>query len=349
MSDFLTNLLGRSLGTLEVVRPRVPSLYEPYRRGTGLLGANPGLPAHDTPSEPQRESSLENAANPVPHHQNPRLRTSSPARDSRQAKNESQAEPVKVSDPPDRPDPVPPHGVPKTITFPGPIATIQVPIRHDQASPPSAPPVSQQAAFDLNLPASRTSTHGTSLIAAPPGDTLRNSPEVNHPSAKSPEVTRPGLVRPVRPQEDMKAEASSSQMGHINPAKPSPEVIPSLTAHQISPVSNALRSPTAPTKAGHQEPGAVRPPIAPSIASPKEPSFASAIRPPVAPRATNARSPEALPSSSPPAPAIQVSIGRVEVRAVFPQPAVHSAPAPRPTPPLSLDEYLQQRNQRGKR
>jgi len=38
MSDLLTNLAARSLGTAAGIRPRVPSLYEPHRQDTGLLG-----------------------------------------------------------------------------------------------------------------------------------------------------------------------------------------------------------------------------------------------------------------------------------------------------------------------
>ncbi len=45
MSDFLTNLAARSLGTAEVVRPRVPSLFEPTRREGGLRPAQPSWPA----------------------------------------------------------------------------------------------------------------------------------------------------------------------------------------------------------------------------------------------------------------------------------------------------------------
>jgi len=93
---------------------------------------------------------------------------------------------------------------------------------------------------------------------------------------------------------------------------------------------------------------AVRPPAPPFLADPQASPVASAIRPPVAPRSGGVRNPEALPASSAPAPAIQVSIGRVEVRAIFPEPAVRSAPAPRSRPTLSLDDYLNQRN-RGKR
>ena len=60
MSDFVTNLVGRSLSTLEVVRPRLPSLYEPHRRDAGpFLSARPGLGLRDgeTGSErPPREN-----------------------------------------------------------------------------------------------------------------------------------------------------------------------------------------------------------------------------------------------------------------------------------------------------
>jgi hypothetical protein len=37
MSDFLTNLIARSAGSAEVVRPRLPSLYEPLRPGHARL------------------------------------------------------------------------------------------------------------------------------------------------------------------------------------------------------------------------------------------------------------------------------------------------------------------------
>jgi hypothetical protein len=37
MSDFLSNLIARSQGTLPVIQPRLPSLYEPYRPHSGSL------------------------------------------------------------------------------------------------------------------------------------------------------------------------------------------------------------------------------------------------------------------------------------------------------------------------
>jgi hypothetical protein len=50
----------------------------------------------------------------------------------------------------------------------------------------------------------------------------------------------------------------------------------------------------------------------------------------------------------PAAPVVRVSIGRIEVRAVFPAPPSAVRPAAAPRPKLSLDEYLRQRNE-GKR
>jgi len=49
------------------------------------------------------------------------------------------------------------------------------------------------------------------------------------------------------------------------------------------------------------------------------------------------------PTSSPPAPAIQVTIGRIEVRAIMP-PVTPPQRSHTPGPTLSLDDYLKQRN-----
>ena len=42
-------------------------------------------------------------------------------------------------------------------------------------------------------------------------------------------------------------------------------------------------------------------------------------------------------------PAVRVTIGRIEVRAVVPPPQAPPRPAPRGPAPLALDEYLEQR------
>jgi hypothetical protein len=50
------------------------------------------------------------------------------------------------------------------------------------------------------------------------------------------------------------------------------------------------------------------------------------------------------PAEQPPIPRVQVSIGRVEVRAVFAPPPVTPPARPQPGPSMSLDDYLKQRD-----
>jgi hypothetical protein len=393
MSDFLSNLVGRSLGTVEVVRPRVPSLYEPYRRGSGPFAPRPDVPAPDANFEPAAQPGLETEANPIPHSQNPEphMRPAPPphppAGSGHFAKNEPSAEQRKISGPSEPSEPEPPSLIPRTVTRPEPIAATKVPSRHDPASGSSQTPASPPAAFDLSPPLASPRSNGPSWMATPPGELGGNSREADHPLAESPAVTEPGIVRRPHPPE-MKTEASSSRLDLNKPATPSTAPEPSPVAHQVSPVASVVRPPIGPSIPGHQEPSvtrALRPPIvasttghqeppttnagrpaiAPSTAGHQEPPgkssvrpvppflvvqqpslVASAVRPPVAPRSGGVRNPEALPASSAPAPAIQVSIGRVEVRAIFPEPVVRSTPAARSGPTVSLDDYLHQRGKR---
>jgi hypothetical protein len=60
MSDFLSNLAARGLGTSEVIRPRTPSLYEPYRADSGPHVARPDFRSPETEREPQHEAGLPN-------------------------------------------------------------------------------------------------------------------------------------------------------------------------------------------------------------------------------------------------------------------------------------------------
>lgn len=68
---------------------------------------------------------------------------------------------------------------------------------------------------------------------------------------------------------------------------------------------------------------------------------ADVLVPPVAPPVLQPARRSAV--EQPPAPRVQVSIGRVEVRAVFAPPPA-APPRPRPAPAMSLDDYLKQRD-----
>jgi hypothetical protein len=200
MSDFLSNLVARSLGTLEVIRPRVPSLYEPYRRESGLLGVRPSFLAQETNPEPQDEAGWESDGNAA--HINHRItsqRTQAPSPSSR-----------------------------------------------DRAS--------------------------HNLYATPRVTKVQDSVSDVSPSS----VAQTGAIGSRRRSAEMGTDLSSSR---LLPGQPT--------------IQDATRA---------------APPATPTV------------RPPVGPRSGVAKIPAAVPGSKPPEPIVQVTIGRVEVRAIFPEP-----------------------------
>jgi hypothetical protein len=78
----------------------------------------------------------------------------------------------------------------------------------------------------------------------------------------------------------------------------------------------------------------------------REPRAAAGVEgAPAAPAAAPRRGAPPAREPAPPAPPpVQVSIGRVDVRAVFEPPAQEPAPAPSAEPAVSLDDYLQRRD-----
>jgi hypothetical protein len=274
MSDFLTNLAGRSSGALEVVQARVPSLYEPHRRGSGLLGARPEFQARGADSETRFESNREYDANPRPA-ASPSARESQWAVDGREVQLTGRA---------DRPDLVPPSSDPDRAAWAEPTAAIQPPTRYSRAPEPNAPPISRSHTLPPVLSAT---PNEMSFISTPPSDARRTSPEAIGSQSESQAATNP-LSSVARPRLD-----------------------PLLKSFEMSSVTPAVRRP-------------------------------------VAPRSGRAGNPEALRSPSSSTPAVHVTIGRVEVRALFPEPPTRRALPPRPQSTVSLDDYLNQRN-RGKR
>ena len=252
MSDFLKNLVGRSLGTIEVVRPRVPSIYEPYRRGSGLLGSHPGL--RHAISGPGGEPSAEEVTNSaqITDQMNPFQ--------TREANLSSESNVAQFRESGER----------------GP-----------------------------NLQAARARAEATSPIDSQAGPTESN---LTHLPGKPEPIPITALAQRGRAFE----AAAESARSHLVPRE--------LTA----------------------------PPLAPSATLNQPQPAASIIRPPLAASWGTAKSPDASSSSSQSQPAIEVSIGKVEVRAVFPEPAVRRAPLQRSRPTVSLDDYLNRRN-RGRR
>jgi hypothetical protein len=443
MSDFLTHLIGRTRGTLEVVRPRVPSIYEPYRRGAGLLGAQPGLRPRDAPSElavqtgpeddtdalptshqtrelgappvlparkaltdrgvetgsegdvnaapishqtrelaarrvhPRRDAQTEPAvetgseddvnAAPIGHqtqglaarrvhprrdaqtdpavetgsegdvnassinHGTHRLRTQvvgATAPEVQFAGHEPDAQPAERFEPSDSSRVLRPPLIPRIADRPEQIAAIEVPTGHERTTDLNPSSISRHT-FQPSLPTRKARTAEPDSIAVTPDDAREGQPEGVRPLPVAQAVTKRGLVGHSRSLE-IETETSSPSLGLRRSAEPHASAEPPLVVQPLPPVT-----------------GAVRPVEWPSLQARPAPPLTGAVRPPLAPRSGGAR-PQALPLSSPPKPDIQVSIGRVEVRAVFPEPAARRAPPRSSRPTVSLDDYLNRRH-RGRR
>jgi len=359
MSDFLSNLIDRARGALEVVQPHIPSIYEPYRRGSGLLGAHPGFAAPDASSELAVEAASEGDAYAAPishqardlearrvlpgrndqtepavetgsegdasatsiNHGTHRLRT----RLVRATPPESHAKLGARFKPPDSSRVVRPHFIPRVAASPEQIAAIDIPNRHDGATELRSSPLVRRT-FQPSLQTAKA----TDPIAVPPADASADEPESACSLPAAPAVREGGLVGRLRSPE-IDTETSSASLDFRRFTEPRASAEPALVAKVLSSATGAL------------------PPVEwPSLQARPAPSVTGAVRPPLAPRSRGVNQPEAGPSSGSLTPAVQVSIGKVEVRAAFAEPRNRLAPPPRSMPTVSLDDYLNRRH-RGNR
>jgi hypothetical protein len=277
MSDFLTSLALRGLGSGEIIRPRVPALFE-SRHPTGSLATVPGIVPPLRDQEPQEEIALESDATLT----------------RKRAANTFFHEPPVGAEEESQPR------LPSILR----LAHIAE----------AVPPGSQEQAEEI----------ATKAVPEPPG-TGRRAADLGSgkpldevlalPSADRRQPTAP------KPASDTTAAEARHNLTQTEPDLPFPQ------AH--SPRLAAATRAEEPDFPADHSPPAVRL-IAPSRVVPRDVISA---------RAT----PLVRPDSS--EPTIQVTIGRIEVRAM-------SQPAP-PTRERSaslvmpLDEYLRRRSRRG--
>jgi hypothetical protein len=173
--------------------------------------------------------------------------------------------------------------------------------------------------------------------------------------------SQPDIARPV-PQPELRLEASAARPEPLAPmAEPAARndlYATSLDASRVEPVETAETKPAAP----HPTMPAVvwrdgQPPSNSRQSSRAEEPVETVETKPAAPHPTmppvvwrdgqppsNSRQSSRAEESETPEPVVRVSIGRIEVRAVFPeQPQRQPAPLPRSSA-LSLSEYLKQRD-----
>lgn len=217
---------------------------------------------------------------------------------------------------------------PQTPRIPSPT----VPAAPQPALPTLTPPAPQPAS-PSPLPPTPTLRPASSEPAPPP----QKQPPVNDaPAAIQPSPPRQPVLAPPAP-----VNVTPTSLHHRAEPPPAKETHPPvIIREQITRLKQVVESPA--------------PSIPPLVETVREqpiqpsPPVKAAIRPeqikpfiPANGRPSNHQPPVTPPPE--PAPTIQITIGRIEVRATPPPPAKVEQKQPR-TPVLSLDDYLRQRN-----
>lgn len=317
MSDYLSNLAARSLHGVETVRPRLGSLFEPVRPA-GESVAMPDLDAHEGIGFLGLERESE-----------PEVPTAPPLRPGARPspKTVAEVDTQAVTEPAEDEALHPPVGQPRRSQqeqAAGP-ATTDLPPDATGARHVPRPPVGRRSTIDQSPPR-------TPSPPAMAGQTQTAPSPL--PAPVSPSVLRPAITRPSAPA----AEAFDTETY----VAPRPSVGSPMTAPPVRAVA-AADGETEPARSNRVVPAATDPAGLPS----RRPIAWSVIAQPQV-----AKAPPAA-ASVPPSPAaqaettIQVTIGRIEVRAM-PAPATPRSRVSAP-PVMSLDEYLRQRDRRAPR
>ena len=317
MSDFLSRLVGRAMGRTPVVRPRLASLYEAGPAVSGAPESGFGEPRAPDDS-PRLESTEETAADaPSPR----RSRDEAPGADP-----EASAVPRRPGDADaavagpsvsERPR----HDAPSRVAVRAskPAAT-EPPSDASRPSPTETPDPPEAGAR------SRRPARPTPAGRVTPQDVRESRPprpvrEGAGPPAET--ADRPEALAVPSPTRRAPAEGPTPRRPDATPAAPSVGNSDEVADRRLRPAVTAVPE-------GRAE-------RAPAI----DGDFRRAADRPATPRAETRKR-----ATSPPArePTIQVTIGRIEVRAVTP-PAQPAKPKKPTAPRLSLDDYLRRRDE----
>jgi hypothetical protein len=324
MKDFLSNLVARSIGSAPVIRPRLPSLFEPVTRYAGSLGESSPVVVNERPStfEESEWSEQNNASSSPPE---PRRRQGPPASDWRAGAA--------------IPDPVPPTAASPRAgrSLPAfPPQPLDLDARREppqRAEYPEIPIVRQAepARPRESLPAIHEESPPAPVVSAAKSAPLALFAEI----ARNEKRLREGVVseahpRPLTAPESVANTEAWPSTGSASLQVPEPSA--TTPARRRSPLHQGT-PPNLPASLGA---GPLNTPQTSSRALP-------AIELPAALRFEFARHIPPLQRPGPPEPTIQVTIGRIDVRAITPQ---TSSARERPASPvMSLGDYL--RSKRG--
>jgi hypothetical protein len=333
VSDFLDNLVARSLSRLETVRPQVISIFEPPPLNSGAIfhdGATPELPLVEREMEnpiAERLGQMQSLWRSEPD-QGAMAVDPLVARERAKAHIESQQIlPVERQDrAAGEPMAITPHSraetSPRVPTEPTPRAARQ--------KPAAVAPVITEESPRSKLP-NEYKNKQRSITAPEPEVASSVRTQVTPARAEEPSLPLPSKPIPSTPP----PLASEQKHSDVPPGVIEKRVIETIARERhMEDEATVARA----TKASQLALAAI--PRSPPAQQPKISSIA-----PIVP-ASVVVSPHVL--RAPPnegatkAPSVYITIGRVEVRATTPAP-VRSRPQPAPAPVMSLTEYLRQR------
>ncbi len=348
MSDFLGNLIAKSIDSGEVVQPRPASLFEPSpltnvsdaAEPLALEGVDDGSASGDIPGP-----TWPRVGQPaLPPRGIARSRAAEPDPPDPGAPRTSVVQPV--SQPADPPLPRRSATAQQEEMRPGPAPAQPGPKQTQAQSTPEPGPLVQPRVINLQ-PANSEPAPGP---GRPKGQAKQASPRdvtegdaKPHPEPAIQQVTVERIV--TQPVAVATAPVTRSEAAHSDDG-PKHEShrhvrVERMVGASVRPAPPARETKARPSHSGNgQAPQLVhpRPEPPPAQASPATIVAAPEVIPylePVAPPRSQTPAPEAGPS-------VQVTIGRVEVRAT-PAPAAPKKTRSRP-PVMSLDEYLRQRS-----
>ncbi len=353
MSDFLGYLIARSYDRAEVVQPRPVSLFEPSPENGGVSPSS--LPeenmetlAPDTPTHPPAVvATPQPSPSPSLSQRDPKPSKRDDADTSRQAPPQPQIRhvveqrdaPVMPLAPPDPPQPLAPPAIATPPDIP-----VQEQAKEQDMPPPPVASLRPSAPAQAPVRPDPAPTQVSSQLIPPPSPLPPSAPKRTvEMEPLTPRRTRPVVDQPEEPQAPRRPLFEPTVQKTVLEPATQPIVIerivetvtqpgaaqPQISARRDDRNDRARYEPLMPPPEpeGLSQDLAARPSALPEVRD------RSLAEPPMAPEAP---------------PTIQVTIGRVEVRAT-PAPARKKKKArPQPTV-MSLDDYLKQRAQGGSR
>jgi hypothetical protein len=342
MSDFLTNLVARNLEPATEIKPRLASLYEPPQPVGGILygPASGPLIGPKSPFASGLEETAEtvdaapfNPAERVLTEQQRRAQSLASNQATRQISSRRQRGDARDSSISDL-SPEPSQPPPSFISPASAARLINWSTNQPPQTQPTAPPPETSSQ-------TRSGPKNSQLVPATASDEARTGP-----ATRSTGVERTDASAKVAPAQEL---------------APSPVQTPDAarqrtrareTEHSLSrDESDALDQ----RSAGHETRAAINSPLTPHLSHHQDASASGETHTPagvfIRPQVTRKSEPDPTERVAAPqetAPTINVTIGRIEVRA---NTSTESKPRPqqKQTPTTSLDEYLRQRAQGVKR